>query len=145
MLPSPELFAQAMSKLGIHKDDTVVVYDSAELGIFSAPRVAWTFKAFGHESTHILNNFKLWVDQGFPLEKGEPEEPIEETTYPVPELEASKVIGFEELKESVLERGKEGAEDVLVVDARSQDRFEGSADEPRPGIQDRILIMNCIC
>lgn len=42
MLPSPEIFKDAMSELGISRDDTVVVYDSAELGIFSGPRVAWT-------------------------------------------------------------------------------------------------------
>jgi len=33
MLPTPEVFAQAMGKLGIHKDDAVVVYDDAEQGI----------------------------------------------------------------------------------------------------------------
>lgn len=42
MLPSPEVFKDALSDLGIARDDTVVVYDSAELGIFSGPRVAWT-------------------------------------------------------------------------------------------------------
>lgn len=42
MLPSPQVFKDALSQLGIARDDTVVVYDTAELGIFSAPRVAWT-------------------------------------------------------------------------------------------------------
>jgi thiosulfate/3-mercaptopyruvate sulfurtransferase len=133
MLPSPETFAEAMSSLGIHRDDSVVVYDTAELGIFSAPRVAWTLKAFGHDDVHILNNFKLWVDQGFPVEKGEPEKEITRAEYPVPQLDVTKVVTFEELKESVEDQGKEGAEDINILDARSKERWEGSKPEPREG------------
>jgi len=33
--------------LDIRKDTAVVVYDTQ--GVFSAPRVWWTFKAFGHD------------------------------------------------------------------------------------------------
>ena len=52
------------------------VYDSAELGIFSAPRVAWTLRVFGHPSVHLLNNYKLWVEQGHEVEAGE-QAPVE--------------------------------------------------------------------
>jgi thiosulfate/3-mercaptopyruvate sulfurtransferase len=134
MLPSPELFADAMGGLGIRSDDSVVVYDTAELGIFSAPRVAWTLKVFGHHDVHILNNFKLWVDQGFPIEKGEPEEAVDPTNYPVPNLDATKLIGFEELKERVQEQGKDGVEEITIIDARNQGRWEGSSPEPREGM-----------
>ena len=133
MLPSPEVFAKEMGKLGIRRDDSVVVYDTVELGIFSAPRVAWTLKVFGHHGVHILNNFKLWVEQGFPTEKGVPES-VEEVYYPVPELEENKVVLFEEMRERALERGKDGAEEVIVLDARSKGRFDGSEPEPRPGM-----------
>ncbi len=37
MLPSAKDFASAMSALGIRRDDTVVVYDTQELG-YSVPR-----------------------------------------------------------------------------------------------------------
>jgi len=133
MLPSPETFAAEMGKLGIRRDDSVVVYDTVELGIFSAPRVAWTLKVFGHHGVHILNNFKLWVEQGFPTEKGEPEK-FDEVDYPVPELDRTKVVLFEEMRERALERGKDGAEEVIVLDARSKGRFDGSEAEPRPGM-----------
>lgn len=46
MLPSEAQFAAAMDALDITKDSAVVVYDGA--GIFSAPRILWTFRAFGH-------------------------------------------------------------------------------------------------
>ncbi|KAF2666553.1 Rhodanese-like protein [Microthyrium microscopicum] len=136
MLPSPEVFAQALGKLGIRRDDSVVVYDSAELGIFSAPRVAWTLRVFGHPEIHILNNFKTWVDQGLPVEKGEPEEKVSEESYPVPTIDSSMVESFDELKQRLSEQEgkKEGAEAFTVIDARSPGRFDGSDAEPRPGI-----------
>lgn len=133
MLPSPEDFAKAMGQLGIRRDDSVVVYDSKELGIFSAPRVGWTFQVFGHSNVHLLNNFRLWCEEGYPVESGEPEavEPVE---YPVPELDVGKVVAFEQVKEIALEQGKEGAEEVQILDARSEGRWKGTEPEPRPGL-----------
>jgi thiosulfate/3-mercaptopyruvate sulfurtransferase len=133
MLPSAEVFAKAMGELGIRRDDEVVVYDTAELGIFSAPRVAWTLKVFGHEGVHVLNNYKLWVDQGFAVEKGEPQQ-FEQVTYPVPELAKEKVVSFEEMRERIKEQGKEGAEELQILDARSKGRFDGTDPEPRAGM-----------
>ena len=132
MLPSPEDFAKAMGQLGIRRDDSVVVYDSKELGIFSAPRVGWTLQVFGHSNVHLLNNFRLWCEEGYPVESGEPEavEPVE---YPVPELDVGKVVAFEQVKEIALEQGKEGAEEVQILDARSEGRWKGTEPEPRPG------------
>lgn len=42
MLPSPERFADACSRLGIDPKSHVVVYDT--VGVFSSPRTAFTFK-----------------------------------------------------------------------------------------------------
>ncbi|KAF2021814.1 Rhodanese-like protein [Aaosphaeria arxii CBS 175.79] len=133
MLPSAQDFAKAMGKLGIRRDDSVVVYDSKELGIFSAPRVGWTLQVFGHPNVHVLNNFKKWVEEGYELESGDVH-PVPETTYPVPELDASKVVAFEEVKDIAKEQGKEGAEEVQILDARSKGRWEGTDPEPREGL-----------
>jgi len=133
MLPSPEVFQEAMSELGVKRDDTLVVYDSAELGIFSAPRVAWTLRVFGHPEVHILNNFKLWVEEGRPLEFGEPKA-WDKTSYPLPELDKSKILAFEEMKEIAKDANKEGREEVQILDARSEERWKGVEPEPRPGI-----------
>lgn len=133
MLPSASDFAKAMSALGIKRDDTVVVYDSQELGIFSAPRVGWTLKAFGHDSVHVLNNFKLWVEEGYPTESGEFWD-VDTCGYPIPEFEASRVIDFEEVREVAKDYNKEGAEGVQILDARSHGRWTGKDPEPRPGL-----------
>lgn len=133
MLPSPEVFQNAVSELGINRDDTIVVYDSAEQGIFSAPRVAWTFKVFGHPTVHILNNFKLWGEQGYDVVNGE-QETYDRTDYPVPQLDKSRVISFEEVREIAKDYKKEGAEEIEILDARSEGRWKGTDPEPRPGL-----------
>src|SRR5437870_5849811 len=52
MLPSAREFVAAVSALGIADTDTIVAYDG--LGIFSSPRVWWTFHLFGAGKTFIL-------------------------------------------------------------------------------------------
>jgi thiosulfate/3-mercaptopyruvate sulfurtransferase len=134
MLPTSTDFAKAMSGLGIRRDDTVVVYDSHEMGIFSAPRVAWTLKVFGHDSVHVLNNFKLWVEEGFPTESGEFYN-VDTCVYPIPDFDSSKLIEFEEIKEVVGDYNKEGSEGVQILDARPKGRWSGADKEPRPGLE----------
>lgn len=134
MLPSPKNFAEAMSELGIRREDTVVVYDSHELGIFSAPRVGWTMKLFGHPKVHILNNFRLWVEQGLPIESGNMWT-VECCTYPIPEMDEDKVASFEEVREAAIDCNKQGNEGVQLLDARSAGRFSGRDPEPRPGLE----------
>lgn len=133
MLPSAAEFASAMSALGIRRDDTVVVYDTQELGIFSAPRVGWTLKVFGHDQVHILNNFKIWVEDGYPTESGEFYS-VDACPYPIPAMDESKVIDFAKVKEVALDHNKEGAEGVQILDARSYGRWAGTSPEPRPGL-----------
>lgn len=133
MLPSPTDFAASMSALGIHPDDTVVVYDTKELGIFSAPRVAWTLKVFGHDQVHILNNFKLWVEESYPTASGEFYN-VECCPYQIPALDESKVVEFGEVKEVAMDFNKEGAEGIQILDARPYGRWSGKDPEPRPGL-----------
>jgi len=135
MLPTAEGFAEAMQKMGIRKDDEVVIYDSKELGIFSAPRVGWTFKVFGHPSVHVLNNFRLWVEQGYPTESGEVQVEAEARShYPEPSVDPERVVKFAEVKDIAKDYGKEGAEGIQILDARPRGRWAGTSPEPRPGL-----------
>lgn len=134
MLPDSRTFANAAGKLGIRRTDTVVVYDTAELGIFSAPRVAWTFKVFRHPKVHVLNNFKLWVEEGRPTESGKPES-VEPTSYEIPKdwSPSNDVVSFEEMQDKV-KNAREQRESPILVDARPAGRFHGTSPEPRPGM-----------
>lgn len=133
MLPTCEAFADAMSRLGIKRDDELVVYDTEELGIFSAPRVAWTMRVYGHPKVHLLNNFRIWVKEGLPVETGPPEVP-NITKYPVPSYNTDMVVKYAEMKTIGYDHGKEGAEEIQILDARSKGRFDGTEPEPRPGL-----------
>jgi thiosulfate/3-mercaptopyruvate sulfurtransferase len=123
MLPAADIFAREMSAMGIGDDDMVVVYDS--MGIFSAPRVWWTFKAFGHGKVAVLDGgLPAWKAVGGALEKG----PVK----PKPARFAARVDraivrDFQQVKDAL---GK-----TQLLDARSAPRFEGSEAEPRPGLK----------
>jgi len=134
MLPGAKEFASAMSEIGVRREDTVVVYDSKELGIFSAPRVAWTMRLFGHPNVHILNNFRLWVEEGFPTESGELYS-VECCTYPINQADEKRVASFEDVREVAVDYNKEGAEGVQVLDARGKGRFDGTEPEVREGMR----------
>ena len=134
MLPTCDTFAEAMSNMGVRKEDELVVYDTEELGLLSAPRVAWTLRVYGHPKVHVLDNFKLWVKEGYPTETGPPEIP-NITKYPTPSYNTDMVVKFAEMKTIGYDYGKEGAEDIQILDARSKGRWEGVEPEPRPGLK----------
>ena len=70
MLPGPAQFGEATGALGIGNDTTVVIYDS--VGLYSAPRVWWTFRVFGARNVYILDGgLPKWKAEGRPLEAGE--------------------------------------------------------------------------
>src|SRR3954467_5123878 len=67
MLPDHKQFASEVGALGIADTDTIVVYDGA--GLFSAPRVWWTFRLFGAPNVFILDGgLPAWKAEGRPLE-----------------------------------------------------------------------------
>ena len=134
MLPTCDHFAESMQKLGIRKDDELVVYDTEELGIFSAPRVAWTLRVYNHPRVHLLNNFRLWCKDGLPTESGETGE-VAPSKYPVPSYNTGMVVKFAEMKTIGYDHGKEGSEEIQILDARSPGRFHGTDKEPRPGLR----------
>ncbi len=134
MLPTCEAFAQAMERMGVRRDDALVVYDTEELGLFSAPRVGWTLRVYGHPNVHILNNFRLWCNEDLPTESAEPEVP-EPSKYPVPSYQTDMVVKFAEMKTIGYDYGKEGAEEIQILDARPKGRWEGTEPEPRQGLR----------
>lgn len=138
MLPSAAVFSSHMRRLNIRKSDTIVVYDTAELGLFSAPRVAWTFRVFGHAGgVHVLNNYKSWVEQSLPTTTGE-QESFAESDYEADALDETMVMDFDAVKAIARENltgGKEGQHsESLVIDARSRGRWAGNDPEPRKGL-----------
>ncbi|MBJ6125097.1 3-mercaptopyruvate sulfurtransferase [Microvirga splendida] len=126
MLPSPEDFAKAVGAMGISESMTIVVYDGA--GLFSAPRVRWTFQAFGARKVSILDGgFPAWKAEGRPVETG-PEKPHAPRTF-TPAFNPSAVADASAVQ------GALQSKTAQVVDARPAARFMGEAPEPRPGLR----------
>jgi thiosulfate/3-mercaptopyruvate sulfurtransferase len=125
MLPGTTQFDEVVGALGISDDDTVVVYDS--VGLFSAPRVWWTFRLFGAKSVFILDGgLPKWKAESRPLDTGDAE--------PKPkEFHAKMNVGAVALLDDM--RMAVADDSVQIVDARSAERFAGKAPEPRPGLR----------
>lgn len=125
MLPSPELFAARMRKVGVSDGARVVVYDS--VGVFSAPRVWWTFRAMGHQDVVVLDGgLPAWEAGGYPIEHGPPRA-RQERHFTV-QFRADLVRDLADMRRAV-ETG------ATILDARSEARFTGAAPEPRPGLR----------
>ena len=125
MLPSPGEFSKAVGALGIGDGETVVVYDGS--GLFSAPRVWWTFKAMGHDTVKVLDGgFPKWTREGRAVETG-------------PAKRHAKF--FTAIAEPAIVRDFAAVMDIVanktaqMVDARSAGRFKAEEPEPRPGVR----------
>ena len=126
MLPRPEAFAAAVGAMGIGDGMRIVVYDG--LGLFSAPRVRWTFQTFGAKDVVILEGgLPQWLAEGRPVREGAPRQRAPRTF--TARLDHSAVADIDDVA-LALESGA-----IQVVDARPADRFRGEAPEPRPGLR----------
>ncbi|WFD37009.1 hypothetical protein MCUN1_003901 [Malassezia cuniculi] len=131
MMPSAAQFAEAARKHGIARSSHVVVYD--RLGVFSAPRTVFTFRAFGHPRVSLLDGgLPAWEEAGLPLETAPPSEPqpLDASAYPTPELSSAWIRSFDEMLANI----GAGMRRQTVLDARPAARFAGTAPEPRPGV-----------
>lgn len=126
MLPSAAAFAAAVGAMGIAVDDEIVVYDGA--GLFSAPRVWWTFRLFGATNVQILDGgLPKWTAAGLPLDTAPPSAPTPATF--AAKLDAARVVDLHDVV-GILAEGS-----ATVVDARPAERFRGDAPEPRAGVR----------
>jgi thiosulfate/3-mercaptopyruvate sulfurtransferase len=124
MLPTPQAFADAVSRLGIGQDMTIVVYDS--VGLFSSPRVWWTLRVFGARDVFILDGgLPKWMAEGRPLASGEP---APRPLPFIPHFNPRAIAALADVQHAL------SAGSAQVVDARSKARFRGEEPEPRPGL-----------
>ncbi len=124
MLPPPEKFSSRMRKMGIGDGQRVVVYDRQ--GMFSAPRVWWTFRVMGAQDVGILNGgLPKWKAEGRPLMMGEP------APRTPRHFTARRNLDLVRDADDVMQVIADKSADI--VDARSADRFSGKAPEPREG------------
>jgi thiosulfate/3-mercaptopyruvate sulfurtransferase len=120
-LPSQQEFEVAMRSAGVRRDSRVVVYD--DQGGFSAGRLWWLLRYFGHQDVAVLDGgLEAWSAD---LSTEPARVPPGDFVASVPR-EASK-LDFEELLEA--------AGDLVLLDARSGPRYRGEVEpmDPKPG------------
>ncbi|AXV15237.1 3-mercaptopyruvate sulfurtransferase [Neorhizobium sp. SOG26] len=125
MVPSPEVFAEAVGKLGISENDRIVIYDGP--GIFSAPRGWWLFRVMGARQVFVLDGgLDGWKAEGRPLETTVP------TPAPAtfkPDFHADRIVDLQTML-GIVEDGSR-----QIADARPAGRFSGVEPEPRAGMR----------
>lgn len=125
MLPPVEKFVSKVRRMGIGDGHRVIVYD--QQGIYSAARVWWMFRLFGHQDVAVL-------DGGLPKWKSEGRPVTDETVDPrerhfTARRNAAMVRDVTQMARAL----KLG--DEQIVDARAAERFRGEVPEPRKGLR----------
>ena len=138
MMPSNSVFIEHMKKLDIRKTDRIIIYDRS--GMFSAPRVWLMFYWFGHRNIQILNGSmieyeklggKIEIGDDYGFKKIVREEPKEnDFNY---EKDETKIVNLEFILKNSFDENL--AKKFYFLDARNEERFNGTAPEPRKGIR----------
>jgi len=125
-IPTAERFEQACRKLGINNSSIIIVYDN--LGVYSSPRAWWLFKIMGHQDVSVLDGgLPEWISKGFPSTSGYQESPEQGDFKAVFKKQYLKT--YHEVLENLTDQS------FLIVDARSEGRFNGVEKEPRAGLK----------
>ena len=114
-LPDPGTLEATFARLGIGKGRQVVAYDQ-ETGMF-ASRLWWMLRYMGHDAVAVLDGgFTRWRQEGRPTRSGE--EQVAPAVFTGQPREQMRVTVADVMSKS-------GDPSMLLVDARSPDRFEG--------------------
>jgi thiosulfate/3-mercaptopyruvate sulfurtransferase len=134
MRPSKEEFQTQMRECGVNENDFIVVYDDA--GVYSSPRVRFMFRAMGHHNIAVLEGgLPAWVKAGY--------ECVDEPAgmagrAPLPSTPPGNFVAKPDpaffLTLEQVDSFRE-SNSVVLIDARSSDRFQGRVREPRPGLR----------
>lgn len=122
MLPRAADFGAAMERLGVGRDERIVIYDNSPLR--TAARGWFMFRHFGATKVAVLDGgLGKWRAEGRPLESGPARE------RPGRTFDAAKAEGEVVSKADIL-----AGTDLEILDARSMTRFTGEEGDPRPTV-----------
>lgn len=125
MAPLPERFISRLRAMGVGDGHQVVIYDQS--GIFSAPRVWWTFRLMGKTDVAVLDGgLPKWIAEGRPVDDLPP---LIKDRHMTAQRQSDRIKDVTE----VARASKLG--NYEIIDARAHDRFTGQTPEPRPGLR----------
>jgi thiosulfate/3-mercaptopyruvate sulfurtransferase len=126
-LPDPDAFARRLESLGIGDDTQVIAYDEAN-GSFAA-RLWWMLRWLGHDAAAVLDGgWRAWTAQGGTQSDEVPVEPPNAARNRfTPRVDLKMVLSTADL-----EKALRVPDSVLLVDARSPERYAGSVEPIDP-------------
>lgn len=125
MAPQPEKFMSRLRAMGVGDGHQVVIYDGA--GIFSAPRVWWTFRLMGKTDVAVL-------DGGLPKWRAEGRE-IDDMPPMIRDRHMTTQRQNHMVKDVTQVAHASKLHLAEIIDARPAARFRGDAPEPRAGLR----------
>ena len=138
MMPTNEIFIENMKKMDIRLSDEIIIYD--RISLFGSPRILFTFLIFGHKNLKILNggfssfekiNGQFEFNDNFKVnELNNLREKAKEEDYNY-KLDKSKIIDLK----NIIRISNSKMENEEIIDARSEERFYGKIQEPRPSLR----------
>jgi thiosulfate/3-mercaptopyruvate sulfurtransferase len=121
-LPAPEAFAAWLGAAGIDNAAQVVAYDDANGSI--AARLWWMLRWVGHDAVAVLDGgFNAWAACGGALQSGPAD--FRRTKF-TPRVDAGTVLSTAEVERALRDPA------ALLVDARTQERYAGTAEPIDP-------------
>lgn len=125
MAPPPEKFMSRLRAMGVGDGHQVVIYDG--MGIFSAPRVWWTFRLMGKQDVAVL-------DGGLPKWRAEGRE-IDDMPPVIRDRHMTTQRQNHLVKDVTQVAHASKLHLAEIIDARPAARFRGDASEPRAGLR----------
>lgn len=119
-------FTNQARELGINQDSIIVCYD--RWGVYSSPRVWWMFKTMVHNEVYVLNGgLPDWKKNNFELV----------SEYLQPTKKGDFIAHFQEdwFADTKVMLNAINDDSKIIIDARSEGRFNGVSPEPRQGLR----------
>lgn len=123
MLPTAEVFATVIGRLGISTDTEVVIYDAG----YVSCRLWWMFRTFGHQKIRILNGgWRKWKAESRAIETGDFS--IAEPKQFTANIIEGRVATISDVRSALSDHN------TTIVDARTAARFDGHEGSGYPGV-----------
>lgn len=127
MVPSVKDFNKTLNKMGVSNSSHIIVYSVD--GIGTSPRVWWLLKLFGHKRVSILNGgLQAWLRINGPTTNVIETLDNKNKEYSA-KFNKNLVCNYDEVVKAMHNKN------IKIIDARSEGRFKGIEDEPRPGLK----------
>ncbi|MCJ1680744.1 sulfurtransferase [Streptomyces sp. APSN-46.1] len=126
-MPGASAFTEALRQLGVDDTSTVVVYDAA--GVYSSARAWWMLRAMGFDRVAVLDGgLPAWIAAGLPVEATGPAYEGPRGSFTA-RPRAGLLVDAATVGAALTDPA------AAVLDARTRERFAGTAPEPRPGLR----------